>query len=160
MNAVLEKNAGSVDAIDQLIELHDQANAQLKGFRDTHRQMMSLAGQMFTPGGFTSSAPTAAPVSAPAAKSTPAPAASATTKETSKENSKENSISLKEAVKQVLSRKEHKKGLRVAQIIEIIDGEKLWTTDKDLSNMVHTTVYGLKEKGELVRGEDKTYAMK
>lgn len=116
-----------------------------------------------------SSEPATAPKSAPPPKHRPAaPAAKEKEGEKKKDGEKkkvspdernyDNEISLAQAVWNVLDRKEHAEGLKVSEIVDVIEKEKIWQSSADdISNMVQGTVYNLKEKGKLVRGESKKY---
>jgi hypothetical protein len=99
---------------------------------------------------------------APAATPAPAPAAATAPKTDGKvkpdERNYDNEISLVEAVWRVLDRKEHAEGLKVGEIVDVIEKEKIWeSSSEDISNMVQGAVYKLKEKGKVVRGDNRRY---
>jgi hypothetical protein len=74
------------------------------------------------------------------------------------ERNYDNEISLVEAVWRVLDRKEHAEGLKVGEIVDVIEKEKIWeSSSDDISNMVQGAVYKLKEKGKVVRGDNRRY---
>jgi len=139
-----------LERVDQTIELHEQAIEHLKAYRDTLHLMQ---GSLEAVGGI-ASAP--APSHADKSKKTKAASAAASTKKASA-STDENDISLREAVWQIVTRKENKGGIKVAAIISTIKEEDLWKTDGDLANMVHGAVYKFKQDGKLVRGDDRTY---
>lgn len=153
MSTVLE-NVATEDALDQIVNLHEQAGDYLKQFRDTHRRMLVSLSTAF--GG--ASAPIAAPAETKvAAKKAATPVAATASTD---QRIGDNNMTLKQAVLNIFGRKENKKGLKVSQVIDIIEKEGIWKTDGNLDNMVHGCVYGLKNAGVVERGNDKVYHLK
>lgn len=97
----------------------------------------------------------------PQSKANPAPKAVkavGTDGRRGKKGKNDNEISLKEAITTVLKR--HKNGIAVAQIVEIIDSEKLWKTDGHLSNQIQSNLYAMKKAGLVERDNNTgTYAL-
>lgn len=70
----------------------------------------------------------------------------------------DNELSLRETIWQILDRPENGAGLKVSEIVDIIEKEGVWkSSSPDISNMVQGQVYKLKAEGRLVRGDEKRY---
>lgn len=106
-------------------------------------------------------APTVAPATATAPAAvvgTPTEGTATSKKVAPTERNYSNDKSLKTVVFEVLDRPENGSGLKIVDIIKIIETEGIWkSSSDDISNMVSGAVYKLKEAGKLVRGEGKKY---
>lgn len=159
-----------LDTYEQLVERTSQAGETLKNFIDQNReirkaeskiqeQLMQLMGGSAIQSPPAPSAPSKRASSKTGAKKRgrPKKGTKAATKSSTgkKRDGYQNDKSLATVIMEVLGRSENKSGLNIAAIRDVIEGEKLWLTDKDLSKQVQTNLQSLKGRKKIVRDAEK-----
>jgi len=71
---------------------------------------------------------------------------------------KEKKLSLKGAIKTVLARSST--GIKVGEILDVIENEQLWVTDKDnLGGQLQSNLFAMKKAGVVDRNKDGLYSL-